>query len=105
MIKGTRKKACRHEDQLLGQLEELAHSLGIRIRYENLKREGPPTRGGLCKLKGEHVFILDSKAPTSDRIQVLAESLARFDLSEVYLKPGLREFLGRIGRAGDSVLE
>ncbi|MBW2028275.1 MAG: hypothetical protein JRH06_09335 [Deltaproteobacteria bacterium] len=96
MVKGSRKRPHGSQLQLLGQLEELARSLNIVIRYENLKKEGPFTKGGLCKLKGEYLLIVDSKAPTSDQIQTLAESLVRFDLSKVYLKPGLREFLERM---------
>lgn len=81
------------ENTLLGQLEELAQSLGIEIRYEALKREGSFFPGGLCRIKGEYVLILNSAATVSDKIQTLAKSVNRFDLSKVYLRPGLRDFL------------
>ena len=83
------------EDTLLGQLEELAHSLGIEIRYEPLKREAGFFPGGLCRIKGEYVLILNSAATTEDKIQTMAKALNRFDLSRVYVRPGLREFLAK----------
>ena len=84
------------EDTLLGQLEELAHSLGIEIRDEPLKREGSFFPGGLCRIKGEYVLILNAAAATEDKIQTLAKAVNRFDLSRVYLRPGLREFLDKL---------
>lgn len=84
------------EDTLLNQLEELAHSLGIEIRYEPLRRESSFFPGGLCRIKGEYVLILNSTATTEDKIQTMAKAVNRFDLSKVYLRPGLREFLDKV---------
>jgi hypothetical protein len=84
------------ENTLVGQLEELAHSLEIELRYEPLKREGGFFPGGLCRLKGEYVLILNSTATTKEKIRILAEAVNRFDLSRVYLRPGLREFLDKL---------
>jgi len=78
---------------MLGQLEELAQSLAIQIRYEPIKKEGTFSPGGLCRLKGENLLIINSKATTKDKIQALAKAVNRFDLSQVYVRPGLREFL------------
>ncbi|UCF56135.1 MAG: hypothetical protein JSW15_08520 [Deltaproteobacteria bacterium] len=83
------------ENTLLSQLEELAHSLGIEIRYEPIKKEGSFYPGGLCQIKGEYVLILNSAATVRDKIQTLARAVNRFDLSQVYLRPGLREFLDK----------
>ena len=84
------------ESAFLRELEELAQSLGIDVRYENFKREGGFTSGGLCRLKGRYLLILHSKAATRDKIDALAAALHRFDLSSVYLKPGVREFFDRL---------
>ena len=81
------------ENTLLGQIEELAHSLGIKVRYEPIKKDGSFYPGGLCQLKGEYVLILNSAATVTDKIQTLAKAVNRFDLSQVYVRPGLREFL------------
>jgi hypothetical protein len=84
------------ENTLLGQLEELAHSLGIEIRYEPLRRESSFFPGGLCRVKGEYVLILNATATTEDKIQTMAKAVNRFDLSRIYLRPGLREFLDKV---------
>ena len=81
------------ENILLGQIEELARSLGIKVRYEPIKKDGSFYPGGLCQLKGEYVLILNSAATVIDKIQTLAKAVNRFDLSQVYVRPGLREFL------------
>ena len=83
------------ENTLLGQLEELARSLSIDLRYEPIKKEGSFYPGGLCRLKGEYVLIINSTASIRDRILALTRAVSRFDLSRVYLRPGLREHLGR----------
>lgn len=93
------------ESVFLKEIEEVAQSLGIEVRYENLKREGSFTSGGLCRLKGQYLMILNSRAAARDKIEALATALNRFDLSHVYLKPGLREFLDRLPKLQDAVPE
>jgi hypothetical protein len=90
---------------ILNQLEELAGNLGIKIRYESLKREVSLQRGGLCRLKGEYLLFIDSKASTKEKIEGLGRTLGRFDLDKVYVKPGLREFLGRYAGPEDPISE
>ena len=92
----TPKKAKLEDNTLLSHLEELAQGLDVEVRYELMRREGPSFPGGLCRLKGKYVFIIDSKAATWDKIQALAKGLHRFDLTQVYLRPGVREFLDRM---------
>ena len=84
------------EDTLLSQLEELARALEIEVRYEPLKREGSFFPGGLCRIRGEYVLILNSMATTEDKIQTLAKAVNRFDLGRIYLRPGIREFLDKV---------
>ena len=83
------------ENTILKQLEELSNSLSIELRYEQIRKEGPYFPGGLCRVKGEYVLIINAKATTSDKIETIAKAVKRFDLSQVYLRPGLREFLER----------
>ena len=81
------------ESTIVGQLEELAHSLAIQVRYEPIKKEGTFFAGGLCQLKGKHLLIINSNATMEDKIQALAKAVNRFDLSQVYLRPGIRDLL------------
>jgi hypothetical protein len=84
------------ESTFLGELEAVAYNVGIEVRYENLKREGSITFGGLCRLKGNYLLIINSKGATRDKVEALAAALNRFDLSHLYLKPGVREFLDKL---------
>jgi hypothetical protein len=87
------KQSGMDEEEILGQLEELAKSLGIQIRYEQLQKEGTFFPGGLCKVKGENILIINSKANMEDKIETLAKAVISFDLTRIYMRPALREFL------------
>jgi hypothetical protein len=78
----------------LSHLEGLAEKLGIPIRYEIIKDELTGL-GGLCRIKGEDIFIIHSKATVKEKIQIMIEALRRFDLGDIYIKPALREMLGK----------
>lgn len=93
------------EQERLEQLEELARNLGIEVRYETFKGEGSFSTGGLCKVHGKHLIIINTRAATGDRIKAIAGAVTRFDLSRVYLRPGLREFLERLPPQGGPTLE
>jgi hypothetical protein len=73
-------------------LEALAARLGIPVRYESIDRTLSPGRpaGGLCRLRGQPMILLDSNLQARDRVAVLAHALASFDLDGVYLPPLVR---------------
>lgn len=96
------KKAGIHEENIIRQLEEIAEGLGIKVRHEQVKKEGVFFPGGLCKVKGEHILILNSRAGTEDKIETLARALASFDLSRIYIRPALRDLLSRFSPARDA---
>lgn len=76
-------------------LEELADKLGIPIRYDKIKPDEDEIviSGGLCRVKGNFVIIINSRVAMKTRIQAMAEALRHFDLSGVYVRPALRELL------------
>jgi len=77
----------------LSQLEGLANTLGIQIRYEKIIEDELSSAGGLCRVKGEWVIIVNSRATINEKIQTLAKSLKNFDLNNIYIRPALRELL------------
>lgn len=85
---------------ILEQLEGVAEGLGIEVRYETLRKEARYNPGGLCRVRGMPVIIVNRKAPLQDQVLVLAAAVQRFDLSGIYLRPGLREFLEGVGPGG-----
>jgi len=81
------------EIRLLSHLEALAHSLGIKIRYEPMEDESSVSRGGLCRVRDQYYIIVPSQANMGEKVGTLAKALRRFDLSRIYIKPALRELL------------
>jgi hypothetical protein len=81
------------ETAVLGQLEALAHTLGIQVRYECLYSEADLSSGGLCRIRDKQVIIVNTKATTGEKARTLVRALKRFDLSNVYLRPALRDLL------------
>ena len=81
------------EEVILSQLEELADKLEILVRDENINIEESSSTGGLCRVEGKYILILNSKATMKEKIQVMIEALNQFDLSDIYVKPVIRELL------------
>ena len=81
---------------LVAQLEELAENLSIEVRYEAIRKEGSFFTGGLCRLKGKDILIVNADASLGDKVQALAKALRRFDFSRIYMRPALREFLTKL---------
>ena len=80
-------------EQLYRHLEDLAEQLGISIRHENLSNRDPAVSSGLCRVRGNHLFLMDEAKPLSDKIRALSECLSRMDLEGVYLLPAVRRIL------------
>jgi len=78
---------------MLSHLEALAHSLGIQVRYECIEGETAFPSGGLCRIRNKHLVILNESATIEDKVHALARALKSFDLSQVYLRPALRDLL------------
>jgi len=81
------------EEVILSQIEELADKLEILVRDENINIEESSSTGGLCRVEGKYILILNSKATVREKIQVMIEALNQFDLSDIYVKPVIRELL------------
>jgi hypothetical protein len=77
----------------LDQLEALAYGLGIEVRYEKIPQDDVTISGGLYRLKGKNVIVIDSRATTKNRIRILLKALKPFDLTNIYIRPALRELL------------
>jgi hypothetical protein len=82
-----------NEEVLLNQLEELAEKIGILVRDENINIEESSSTGGLCRIEGKYVLILNSKVTVKEKNQVMIKALQQFDLSDIYIKPVIRELL------------
>jgi hypothetical protein len=80
---------------ILSHLEALAQSLGIPVRYEALEGESMFYSGGLCRIRNKQVIILNTMSTSAERVRTLARALRHFDLTGVYIRPAIRNFLER----------
>jgi len=53
--------------------------------------DGPSRNGGLCRIEGKYILLLNSKATIKGKIQVMVKALKQFDLGEMYVNPVIRE--------------
>lgn len=75
-------------EQILAELQTLALSLDITIRYEKGDFEG-----GFCILRAERIIVINKKLMLPKKVSVLARSLGEFGTDSVFIKPALRDFI------------
>jgi hypothetical protein len=76
--------------RLLHELEALAARLGVTIRTEPFDKGVLGGRGGLCRVHGKPVIVMDATLGVADKIATLAGALGRFDLEAVSVPPVVR---------------
>ena len=75
-------------EQIVKELESLAASSGIAVRYEKGDFEG-----GFCVLKAERLIVVNKKLAPAKKASVLAQGVAEIGIEDRYLKPAIREFI------------
>ena len=70
------------------ELEKIAEELNIRI----LQEKGN-FNGGYCLLEEQRIIVINKVKPLEQRIRALAQAFSRFDTSQIYLKPAIREMI------------
>ena len=81
------------EAATLGHLEELAHNLGVEVRYESMEGDNTFSSGGMCRIRDKQVIIVNQRAAPADKLKTLVKALKSFDLTQIYLRPVLRDLL------------
>jgi len=86
--------------RIIESFEQLAKSLGIKVRYEPTKpdEELPEAVGGLCRFKEEYILIINPNVPACEQIRTFVESLKSYELDQIYIKPALRELLDEVSK-------
>ena len=84
---------------LLQHLEAVAAELQIEVRYESLADEELSIHSGGCKALGRQLILIDVANPLHERARILARELSRFDLDEIYMPPGIRDFIAQSARS------
>ena len=81
------------DELLLGHLEELTSKLGIKTRYERVHFAEAVDQGGICRVRGEYLLIINSQATTKEKIRITLRALKEFDLGHVEVLPVIRKLL------------
>jgi putative aminopeptidase FrvX len=79
-------------ERLLAELFRAAEKLGIEVRIEPFDTGGT-SAGGICKLRGKRVVLIDASASVAEQASALAEVLSNLDHERVYLTPGARDYI------------
>jgi hypothetical protein len=76
------------DKKLLSDIENVCEQLDIKVRYEKTK-----AKGGLCKVDNKNLIIIDKYASIHYKINIIISILSKFDLSNIHIKPKIRELL------------
>jgi xanthine dehydrogenase iron-sulfur cluster and FAD-binding subunit A len=74
--------------KILEELTEICNKLDIKVRFEKTT-----AKGGLCKVNDKYMIIIDRKATDEYKANVIANSLKKFDIENLHLKPKVRDFI------------
>ncbi len=79
-----------NEQRILEELLSLLEANGVTIRNEPLGGSG----GGLCAVKGQSIFFVDTQAQSADVAAICAEAVSKVaDIEKVYIRPEVRRFI------------
>ena len=70
------------------EFEKLAESLEVKI----IQGKGN-FKGGYCLLEKEKVIVINRLKPLEQRIKALARAFSRLDISNIYMKPAIRDII------------
>jgi hypothetical protein len=79
-----------NEQRILEELLAMLEANGVTIRHESLGGAA----GGLCTVKGQHIFFVDTQCSSADTAASAAEAVRKvIDIEKVYMRPEIREFI------------
>lgn len=79
-----------NKQRILEELLNLLEENNVTIRHEPLGGGG----GGLCKVKDQRIFFVDTQASSAETAALCAEAVAKIvDIEKVYIKPRIRQFI------------
>jgi hypothetical protein len=82
-------------DQLYQDLKELAEKLNVSVLEHNFRNAGIKVKSGLCKVKGNTLFIMDKHSSINDKNEMLLSCISKMPHEDIYIVPYLREMLKR----------
>ncbi len=79
-----------NEQRILEELLALLEASGVVIRKEPLGGSG----GGLCTVKGQAIFFVDTQAPSAEVAALCSQAVSKtINIEQIYIKPEIRQFI------------
>lgn len=79
-----------NDHEILQQLITLLEENGVQIRSEPLGGSG----GGLCQIRGNNIFFVDTQAPSAESAALCAQAVGRMvNIESIYLRPEIRQYV------------
>jgi hypothetical protein len=79
-----------NKQRIVEELLALLEQNGVTIRSEPLAGSG----GGLCTIKGEKIFFVDTQASSAEMAAVCADAVSKvLDIENIYIRPEVRQFI------------
>ena len=79
-----------NEQRILEELLTLLEANGVAVRKEPLGGSG----GGLCTVKGQSIFFVDTQAPSAEVTAKCSEAVSKtINIEQIYLKPEVRQYI------------
>lgn len=82
-----------NETTLLQNLETIAEKVNLTVSYQNLRKLSIYSKGGLYRLKDDQVVLIETSLTLSEKIDILAEALSRFDIEDISMPPLVRKII------------
>jgi len=79
---------------LIRRIERYLKSRGVEVCSKPFQIEAP-SAGGLVKVNGRSLVVVDSKAPEVERLMALAEALCALEYEPALLPPGVQSIVVR----------
>ncbi len=85
------------ESALLEKLKETAKGLNVDVQTVNIRKYVHNVKGGLCMVNGQYRIIVDKGLHLSEKIDVLASALKKFDTASMELNSDLQRLFSKDG--------
>ncbi|MFC1858304.1 hypothetical protein ACFL9U_09805 [Thermodesulfobacteriota bacterium] len=83
-------------EQLYQHLKDLAEKLSISVSEQSFRKtSGIRVKSGLCKVKGQYIFVMDKRLSIQTKINELATCLANMPHENLYVIPAVRDLLDK----------
>ena len=85
------------DSELLDQLEAIIAQLGIELVLDDGE-----FRGGICRVEGRQLFLVNRILPSSQKVEILCAELSSLDLSQIFILPRVRQRIEQARKAAPS---